>query len=99
MITVLLVDDHPVVRQGLRGMLEAEPDVTVAGEASGGAQGVALAQSTRPDVVLMDLRMPDLDGAAATARIAALGLACRVVVLTTFESDADILRAVGAGAS
>jgi DNA-binding NarL/FixJ family response regulator len=99
MITVLLVDDHPVVRQGLRGMLEAEPDLTVVGEASGGAQGVALAQATRPDVVLMDLRMPDLDGAAATAQILALGLACRVVVLTTFESDADILRAVGAGAS
>jgi DNA-binding NarL/FixJ family response regulator len=98
-IRVLLVDDHPVVRQGLRGMLEAEPDMRVVGEASSGAQAVALARTTGPDVVLMDLRMPDLDGAEATGQIVADLPGCRVVVLTTFESDGDILRAVGAGAS
>ncbi|PPK70498.1 response regulator transcription factor [Actinokineospora auranticolor] len=99
MITVLLVDDHPVVREGLRGMLEAEPDLTVVGEAGSGAEGVAVAAALRPDVVLMDLRMPGLDGVGATARIVAAGGPSKVVVLTTYETDSDILRAVEAGAS
>ncbi|GAA2575394.1 response regulator transcription factor [Dactylosporangium fulvum] len=99
MISVLLADDHPVVREGLRGMLEAEPDLTVVGEASSGAEAVRLAAELAPDVVLMDLRMPGMDGVAATAEIVAGPTPSRVMVLTTYESDADILRAVAAGAT
>lgn len=99
MITIMLVDDHPVVREGLRGMLEAEPDLSVVGEAGSGAEAVALARTTRPDVILMDLRMPETDGVWATERILAESSHPRVVVLTTYETDADILRAVEAGAA
>jgi DNA-binding NarL/FixJ family response regulator len=95
-ITILLVDDHPVVRHGLRGMLDAEPDLTVIGEASSGPAGVTAARDLRPDIVLMDLRMPGGDGVPATEQIVAAGI--RVVVLTTYESDRDILRAIEAGA-
>jgi DNA-binding NarL/FixJ family response regulator len=98
-IRVLLVDDHPVVRTGVRGMLAAEPDIEVVGEAGSGIEGVAVAAELRPDVVLMDLRMPDLDGVAATGRILAENATIRVVVLTTYETDKDILRAVEAGAA
>jgi DNA-binding NarL/FixJ family response regulator len=98
-IRVLLVDDHPVVRDGLRGMLGAQPDLEVVGEAGDGAQALALALRHRPDVVLMDLRMPGTDGVAATARILAALPATRVLVLTTYDTDADIVRAVGAGAT
>lgn len=98
MIRILLVDDHPVVRHGLRGMLEAEPDLTVVGEASSGAEGVAKAVELVPDIVLMDLRMPGGDGVEATARILAEAPGVRVMVLTTYESDRDILRAIEAGA-
>jgi DNA-binding NarL/FixJ family response regulator len=96
---VLLVDDHPVVREGLRGMINAEGDLTVVGEAGSGAEAVALAESLRPDVILMDLRMPDVDGVTATERILAASPSIRIVVVTTYESDADILRAVEAGAA
>ena len=99
MIRILLVDDHPVVRDGLRGMLEAEADLTVVGEAGSGDEAVTAAHTHRPDVVLMDLRMPGLDGAGATDRILATLPQTRVVVLTTYDTDADILRAVEAGAS
>ncbi|GAA1994672.1 response regulator transcription factor [Amycolatopsis minnesotensis] len=99
MITILLVDDHPVVREGLRGMLEAEEDLTVVGEANSGGEGVVLSAAKEPDVVLMDLRMPGLDGVEATKRILADAPGRRVVVLTTYETDADILRAVEAGAA
>jgi DNA-binding NarL/FixJ family response regulator len=99
MITIMLVDDHPVVREGLRGMLEAEEDLTVVGEAGSGAEAVALARVTRPEVILMDLRMPGTDGVWATERILAESSQTRVVVLTTYETDADILRAVEAGAA
>ncbi|HEV3359892.1 MAG TPA: response regulator transcription factor [Pseudonocardiaceae bacterium] len=99
MIRVLLVDDHPVVRTGVRGMLAAEPDIEVVGEAGSGADAIASAAELRPDVVLMDLRMPDLDGVAATDRILAADGTIRVVVLTTYETDTDILRAVEAGAA
>ena len=98
MIRLILVDDHPVVRHGLRGMLEAEPDLTVVGEASSGPEGVTLAAELRPDIVLMDLRMPGGDGVEATARIVATVPGVRVMVLTTYESDRDILRAIEAGA-
>ena len=99
MITILLVDDHTVVRQGLRGMLEAEPDLSVVGEAGSGAEALALARVHRPDVILMDLRMPGTDGVWATERILAESGHSKVVVLTTYETDADILRAVEAGAA
>jgi DNA-binding NarL/FixJ family response regulator len=99
MITVLLVDDHPVVREGLRGMLEAEPDLEVVGEAGCGSEALAMARRHRPDVILMDLRMPGTDGVWATSRILAESDRSKVVVLTTYETDADILRAVEAGAA
>jgi DNA-binding NarL/FixJ family response regulator len=95
----MLVDDHPVVREGLRGMLEAEPDLTVVAEAGSGEEAVARAQAAGADVILMDLRMRDLDGVGATEQIVAQSPGTRVVVLTTYETDADILRAVEAGAS
>jgi DNA-binding NarL/FixJ family response regulator len=96
---VLLADDHPVVREGLRGMIDAEPDLTVVGEAGSGAEAIAMAESLCPDVVLMDLRMPDVDGVTATERILATQPEIRIVVVTTYETDADILRAVEAGAA
>src|ERR1700722_3695344 len=96
---VLLVDDHPVVREGLRAMIDAEDDLTVVGEAGSGAEAIALAESLRPDVILMDLRMPDVDGVTATERILAALPRTRIVVVTTYESDTDILRAVEAGAA
>lgn len=99
MTTVLLVDDHPVVREGLRGMIDAEPDLAVVGEAGSGAEAVTMAESLCPDVILMDLRMPDVDGVTATERILAVLPRTRIVVVTTYESDADILRAVEAGAA
>jgi DNA-binding NarL/FixJ family response regulator len=99
MIRVMLVDDHPVVREGLRGMLEAEPDLTVVSEAGSGEEAVAVARVIEADVILMDLRMRDLDGVGATERILAEHPARKVVVLTTYETDADILRAVEAGAA
>jgi DNA-binding NarL/FixJ family response regulator len=98
MIRILLVDDHPVVRHGLRGMLDAEPDLEVVGEASSGDEGVTRTGELLPDVVLMDLRMPGGDGVEATGRILTALPATRVVVLTTYETDRDILRAIEAGA-
>ncbi|MFB4299563.1 response regulator [Actinomadura sp. NTSP31] len=96
MLRVMIVDDHPIVREGLRGMLAAEPGLEVAAEAASGDEAVALAPRVRPDVILMDLRMPGGDGVSAIER---LGPAHRVLVLTTFEDDADIVRAVRAGAA
>jgi len=98
-IRVLLADDHPVVRQGLAAMLGTEPDLDVVGEASSGPEAEARAAVLRPDIVLMDLRMPDGDGVASIERMTAAGLPCRVIVLTTYETDRDILRAVEAGAA
>lgn len=96
---VVVVDDHPVVRAGLVGLLAGEDDVEVVGEAADGAQALEVVAAVSPDVVLMDLRMPVLDGATATGRLLAANPGVRVVVLTTYESDADILRAVEAGAA
>lgn len=99
-VRVLVADDHPIVRAGIVGLLAGEPSVEVVGEAGDGAVAVDLARSLRPDVVLMDLRMPVLDGVAATARILAEGgVRSRVLVLTTYETDDQILAAIEAGAS
>lgn len=98
MIRIVLVDDHPLVREGIRGMLARSADIEVVGQAARGPEGVALAAKLSPDVVLMDLRMPGGDGVAATREIVAAGTA-RVMVLTTYESDEDILRAIEAGAA
>lgn len=98
-VRVLIVDDHPVVREGLRGMLESDPAITVAGEAGSGEEAVARASALAPDVVLMDLRMPGGDGVNATTRILAARPETRVIVLTTYETDQDIVRAVEAGAA
>ena len=98
-ISVVIADDHPVVRTGLRGMLDNAPDFTVVGEARNGQEAVEVVLRERPAVVLMDLRMPIMDGVAAIGEITATGSPTRVVVLTTYDSDADILRAVEAGAT
>ncbi len=97
-VRVLVVDDHPVVRTGLIGMFADEADIEVVGEGSSGTDAVRLARELEPDVVLMDLRMPGMDGVAATREIAA-GQRSRVVVVTTYDTDSDILRAVEAGAT
>lgn len=98
MIRLVIVDDHPVVRAGLVGMLTDEPGFEVVGEASDGDQAARIAAATSPDVVLMDLRMPGVDGVAATAAITGAGDA-KVLILTTYESDDQILAAIEAGAS
>ena len=97
-IRVIIVDDHPVVRTGLRGMLETQADIEVVGEAENGKQAVSLAAKLEPDVVLMDLQMPELDGASATEQIRTRLSQTHVLVLTTYDTDADITRAIGAGA-
>ncbi len=101
MIRVALVDDQPLVRAGLRALLAAEDGVEVVGEAADGEEAVALARGTRPDVVLMDVRMPGVDGLEATRRIAADPAleAVRVLVLTTFEVDEYVFDALRAGAA
>ena len=99
MIRIVLADDHPVVREGLRAMLSAEPDLDVVADASSGPQAEALAAELRPDIVLMDLRMPGGGGADSIVRMTEAGLPCRVIVLTTYDTDRDILRAVEAGAA
>jgi DNA-binding NarL/FixJ family response regulator len=98
-IRLLISDDHPVVRAGLRGMLSGEPDFEVVGEATNGAEAVALTGELRPDIVLMDLRMPEMDGVTAISRIKEEYPETQVLVLTTYESDADILRAIETGAT
>lgn len=97
-IRVVVADDHPVVRDGLRGMLDGQPDLTVVGEAGDGREAVAVVTRERPDVVLMDLRMPVLDGVAAIARITADQPEVKTLVLTTYDEDHDIVRAIEAGA-
>lgn len=99
MIRLLLIDDHPVVREGLAGMLAGQADFEVVGEASDGAQGVTLCQRLEPDVVLMDLRMPGMDGVTAIQTLREKRPDIHILVLTTYDSDSDIVRAIEAGAT
>ncbi|MEE1787874.1 response regulator transcription factor [Streptomyces sp. SP17BM10] len=98
-IRLLLVDDHPVVRDGLRGMFTAAPGFEVVGEAGDGAEALPLIAALLPDVVLMDLRMPRMDGVTTIRTMTERGLTSRVLVLTTYDTDADVLPAVRAGAT
>lgn len=97
-IRVMLADDHPVVLEGMAAIVAREPDMDVVGLAPDGEQAVALFRQQRPDVVLMDLRMPKLDGVAAVAAIRAEAADARIIILTTFDGDEDIYRALRAGA-
>jgi DNA-binding NarL/FixJ family response regulator len=99
MIRVLLVDDQSLLRMGFRLILEAEPDIEVVGEAGDGASGVSMASALHPDVVLMDVRMPGMDGIKATASIVEAGPASKVLILTTFDLDQYVFAGLKAGAS
>ena len=98
-LTVLIVDDHPVVRQGLRVLLEVHDGIEVAGEAADGEQALALAAALDPDVILLDLKLPGLDGVAVLTELRARGVGARVLVLTSANDPAQVSRAVRAGAS
>ena len=98
-IAVLIVDDHQVVRHGLRTFLELHADIFVVGEASDGQMAVEMVESLRPDIVLMDLMMPKLDGVSATAQIMGSGVDTRVIALTSFAEDDQVFPAIHAGAS
>jgi DNA-binding NarL/FixJ family response regulator len=98
-IRVLIVDDHPVVRDGVRGMFTGEAGFEVVGEASNGIDAVKRAETHRPDVVLMDLRMPEMDGVSAIRLMSEKGLTAKVLVLTTYDTDSDVLPAIEAGAT
>jgi len=98
-LRVLLVDDEPLIRTGLRAIIDAEPDMEVAGEADDGMTAMSATRRLRPDVVLMDVRMPKVDGIQATERILASPDAPRIVVITTFENDEYVYEALRAGAS
>jgi two-component system NarL family response regulator len=97
-IRILIADDHPVVREGLAAMIERRTDMTVVAEASHGQEAVALFHQHQPDVVLMDLRMPEMDGVEAILTIREQTPEARVIVLTTYDTDEDIYRALRAGA-
>lgn len=97
-IRLVLVDDHPVVRAGMSAMLSEEADFEVVGQAANGAECLAGVDQWRPDVILLDLRMPVMDGAQTIERLRAAGAPAQVLVLTTYDTDADIVRAVEAGA-
>lgn len=97
-ITVLLVDDHAIVRSGVRAYLDSQPDLHVVGEAGSGAEAVRLAEELVPDVVLMDLIMPEMDGVEATWRVRRVSPRSQVVVLTSFHEDEQLFPAIKAGA-
>ena len=98
-VHVLIVDDHPVVRDGLRGMFAGEPDFEVVGDAANGREAVDRVQTFDPDVVLMDLRMPQMDGVTAIRALVTSGARAKVLVLTTYDTDRDVLAAIEAGAT
>ena len=99
MIGLLIVDDHPVVRDGLRGMFAGDERFEVLGEAADGNEALAVARAVRPDVVLMDLRMPGMDGVTTIRALREQGFEARVLVLTTYDTDSDVLPAIKAGAT
>ncbi|HET7012479.1 MAG TPA: response regulator transcription factor [Streptosporangiaceae bacterium] len=99
MISVLIADDQGLVREGLRMLLEAEPDLTVAGEAGTGGEALAQARALDPDVILMDVRMPQMNGIEATAQLIGAGCRARILMLTTFNLDEYVYHALKAGAS
>ena len=99
MITVLVVDDQPLVRHAVRDILTDSGEIRVIGEASNGREAVAFVAASAPDVVLMDIRMPELDGIAATEQICASGSPSRILILTTFEEDEFVMAALRSGAS
>jgi NarL family two-component system response regulator LiaR len=97
-VSVLIVDDHAVVRQGLQALLASRPEVRVVGEAADGAQAVQLAQELQPDVILLDLLMPEMDGVTATHRVRQAGLRSKVLILSSSLEDQRVLEAIRAGA-
>jgi DNA-binding NarL/FixJ family response regulator len=99
MISLLIVDDHPVVRNGLRSMFSADPRFEVLGEAADGAEAITIAEKLRPDVILMDLRMPGTDGVTAIKELTKRRVPAWVLVLTTYDTDSDVLPAIEAGAT
>lgn len=98
-IRVVVVDDHPVMRDGIRQVLATQPDIDVVGEAANGRDGVDVIRATTPDVALMDLQMPELDGVGALRELASTPHSTAVLVLTTYDTDADIFNAIDAGAA
>jgi DNA-binding NarL/FixJ family response regulator len=99
MITVVIADDQPLVRSGLRMILEGEPDIEITGEGADGDEAVALVTTLRPDVLLLDVQMPGVDGLDAMTQLAAIDSSTRVLMLTTFDLDEYVYRAMRAGAS
>lgn len=98
-LRLVIADDHPIVRAGLQGLLATQPDLLVVGEASNGPDAVTLVRTHRPDVCLVDLRMPGLDGVATTREVRRVSPGTQVLILTTYDTDADVLRAIEAGAT
>ena len=98
-IRLLIADDHPVVRDGLSGMFARDPGFEVLGEAGDGTEAIRLAQALSPDVILMDLRMPGMDGLTAITELARRGITARVLVLTTYDTDSYVVPAIEAGAT
>lgn len=98
-IRVLLVDDHPLLREGLAAILEAEPDIEVVAQASSGAEAITCFDALRPDVTVMDVQMPGIDGISATSRICSAWPGAKILILTTYQGDVQALRALKAGAS
>ncbi len=99
MTTVVLVDDHPLVRQGMRAVIDAQPDLEIVGEASDGSEAVVICSEVKPDVVLMDLQMPTMNGIEATKQVLAASPRTSVLVLTMYDDDAVVFEAVASGAS
>jgi DNA-binding NarL/FixJ family response regulator len=99
MITVVVADDQDLIREGVAALLGAEPDISVLGTAADGAEAVGLIEATQPDVALMDIRMPNVDGIQATAQVIAANATTKILILTTFDADDYVLAALAAGAS